>query len=164
METESIINFHRPFGVYGLLEQDKKLLVINKNCGPYINRYDLPGGSLEERETLAAALKREFMEETGLYVEVVQQIGAFDFMVNTNWREGTLVHHIAIFYLVRKLGGSLIVPDIFEGQDSLGTAWVSKDDVDGKNASPLVLKAFDYLRTNAVSVQADIYDKWEVKL
>ena len=45
--------YHRAFGVYGIYVEAGKLLVINKNGGPYINRFDLPGGSLEEGETLS---------------------------------------------------------------------------------------------------------------
>lgn len=51
-------NYHRAFGVYGIYIENDKLLVINKNGGPYINRYDLPGGSLEAGESLSIAMKR----------------------------------------------------------------------------------------------------------
>ena len=62
MQTQ---NYNRAFGVYGIYVENDKLLVINKNGGPYINRYDLPGGSLEAGESLSIAMKREFLEETG---------------------------------------------------------------------------------------------------
>ena len=65
--------YHRAFGVYGIYVVDGKLLVINKNGGPYINRFDLPGGSLEEGETLSEAMKREFLEETGLEIEIEEK-------------------------------------------------------------------------------------------
>lgn len=70
--------FHRAFGVYGIFVEDEELLVINKNGGPYINRFDLPGGSLEDGETLSEAMKREFLEETGIEIEIVKNIGATD--------------------------------------------------------------------------------------
>ncbi|NAP01756.1 NUDIX domain-containing protein, partial [Halomonas sp. MG34] len=60
-----IKKFHRAFGVYGIYIEDNKLLVINKSRGPYKNRYDLPGGSLEEGEGLSIAMQRECKEETG---------------------------------------------------------------------------------------------------
>lgn len=47
---------HRPFGVYGVALKDNKLLVIQKKGGPYDNRFDLPGGSLELNEDLNQAL------------------------------------------------------------------------------------------------------------
>lgn len=42
--------FHQAFGVYGMYARDGALLVMKKTGGPYINRYDLPGGSLEDGE------------------------------------------------------------------------------------------------------------------
>lgn len=109
--------FHRAFGVYGLFVKNDKLLVIRKNGGPYINRYDLPGGSLEESESLTQAMKREFLEETGVEIEIVKNIGVIDFMLPWNWKNFTHVHHIAVYYSVNKIGGQLEDPDQFDGQD-----------------------------------------------
>lgn len=71
--------YHRAFGVYGIYVEDGKHLVINKNAGPYIKRFDLLGGSLEEGETLSEAMKREFLEETGLEIEIQENIGVMNF-------------------------------------------------------------------------------------
>jgi len=57
--------FHRAFGCYGIIGDSKMLVVIKKHGGPYINRYDLPGGSLEDGESLNHTVKREVNEETG---------------------------------------------------------------------------------------------------
>ncbi|MGA3599398.1 NUDIX hydrolase [Lysinibacillus agricola] len=141
---------------------DEKLLVINKNGGPYINRFDLPGGSLEEGETLSEAMKREFLEETGLEIEIVENIGVKDFKLPWLWKEFTNVHHIAVYYSVRKIGGKITIPEQFEGQDSLGAMWVSEKDVSLDNASPLVLKAFDWLKTKDLGLDADVYKDWKV--
>ncbi|PWW06555.1 NUDIX domain-containing protein [Paenibacillus cellulosilyticus] len=54
--------FHRHIGVYGICMENNHLLVIRKMCGPYKGRYDLPGGRLENAESLHI---REFREETG---------------------------------------------------------------------------------------------------
>ncbi|WP_205961779.1 NUDIX hydrolase [Psychrobacillus vulpis] len=155
--------FHRAFGVYGICVQNSKLLVVNKNGGPYINRYDLPGGSLEDNESLETGIKREFLEETGFEVEVVNKIGVADFMVSSDWRGLTDVHHIAVYYFVKQTGGSITEPLQFEGQDSLGADWVSAEEVSEENASPIVLKAFEWLKTNELGLYADYYFEWKVK-
>ncbi|MFZ3579446.1 NUDIX hydrolase [Virgibacillus sp. DJP39] len=156
-------NFHRALGVYGFLQENNKLLVINKNGGPYINRYDLPGGSLEDGESLMNAMKREFLEETGLQIEVINNIGTIDFMLPWDWKNFTHVHHIAIFYSVKKVGGKLSKPEQFEGQDSDGALWVAEDEVSIENASPLVLKAFDWIKTKDLGLNRVEYKYWEIK-
>ncbi len=73
-------SYHTAFGVYGILIQNARLLVIHKNGGPYNQRYDLPGDSLESGETLTAALMREFQEETSMSVTAFQQLGTINFL------------------------------------------------------------------------------------
>lgn len=154
--------YHRAFGVYGICVEDGNLLVINKNGGPYTNRYDLPGGSLEESESLTEATKREFFEETGLEIEIEENIGVTDFKLPWLWRDFTHVHHIAVYYSVKKIGGELSVPKQFAGQDSLGAIWVLEKDVSLDNASPLVLKAFEWIRTKSLGIGPNTYEDWKV--
>lgn len=155
--------FYRAFGVYGLYFEDGKLLVINKNGGPYINRFDLPGGSLEESESLTNAMKREFLEETGIEIEIVKNLGVIDFMLPWDWKEFTHVHHIAVYYIVQKIGGQLTIPKQFFGQDSLGALWVSKNEVTVNNSSPLVIKAFEWFNKGELCLNVECYENWEVK-
>jgi ADP-ribose pyrophosphatase YjhB (NUDIX family) len=157
------INYHRAFGVYGICENNEKLLVINKNSGPYINRFDMPGGSLEEAESLTNAMRREYFEETGFVIEVEENLGVIDFMLPWEWKVYTHVHHIAVFYLVKITGGELSEPKQFDGQDSLGALWVSEEEISMENASPLVLKAFEWMKTKNLGINVETYDHWKVK-
>jgi len=54
----------------GLIEKDGKILMGNKapGRGPYPGTWRLPGGGVEEGETLEQALVREVKEEVGLDV------------------------------------------------------------------------------------------------
>jgi len=54
--------------VTGIVIEDGRLLLLNQDTGSG-RSWSLPGGKLEEGETLAGALVREMKEETGLDVE-----------------------------------------------------------------------------------------------
>lgn len=153
--------FHRAFGVYGILSDNNKLLVIKKGAGPYINRYDLPGGSLDEGESLTEALVREFNEETGFHVEDKHNIGVTDFILPWVWKGFTHVHHIAVFYEVRKISGEIHKPVQFDGQDSLEAKWVQLNELSLNNSSPLVLKATRWLQNTEFDTVTERYDEWK---
>jgi len=53
------------------------VLLIKRKNEPFRDQWALPGGFLEEDETMQEGAKRELEEETGLKLEKLQQIGAF---------------------------------------------------------------------------------------
>ena len=93
---------HKHLGCYGLLMEDNKILLIKKKTGPYDGLLDLPGGSLEFCETPEVALKREFMEETGLDITKYELYDANS--VKVKWKYDTdtniMVHHVGICYKI----------------------------------------------------------------
>ncbi|EOG8708032.1 MULTISPECIES: NUDIX hydrolase [Bacillus cereus group] len=156
-------NFHRAFGVYGICIENNNLLVIDKIKGPYRNRYDLPGGSLEQGESLLVGLHREIKEETGLTVTVVKQIGTIDFQFPSKFKEYTHVHHIAVFYSVERCGGEFEVPEQIEGQDSIGARWIPLESITEDNSSPLVCSAVEWLTESKFRLEVKVYKSWVIK-
>ena len=138
--------FHRAFGCYGIIGDQQNLVVIKKEGGPYINRYDLPGGSLEDGEPLDQAVKREVNEETGLTVQDYQQIGVTSFRYPWDYEQWHFNQHICVFYRISKFTGDLqTTVKQFAGQDSLGAVSVPLGQLSLTNSSPLVLKAKEFL-------------------
>jgi hypothetical protein len=84
-------------------------------------------------------------------------------MLTWDWKEFTDVHHIAVYYLVKIVVGNLTEPVQFEGQDSLGALWVSEQEVTVNNASPLVLKAFEWIKNKhlGINVENKFCEIWE---
>ncbi len=131
-------------GIYGYIEQDDKIMLIVKKRGPYTGMYDLPGGSPEDGETEDQTLKREIKEETGCdlinYENRKEQIVTFENFIEDDGRDGCLVHTGILFQC--QINGK---PDInISDLDSDGALWISKDKLNVRNATPLVLFCMDY--------------------
>lgn len=84
--------------VYGLLLQGGKVLVAEElHKGRRMNKF--PGGGLEPGEGTAACLVREFREETGLEIDVMDHFYTTDFFVASAFDPQVQV--ISIYYLVK---------------------------------------------------------------
>jgi 8-oxo-dGTP diphosphatase len=86
--------------VCGVCERGDQVLLINHR-GITDNDifWSVPGGGVEFNETLEDALKREFLEETGLEIKVCEFLGIFEFIENN-------FHAIELFYKVNIIGGN----------------------------------------------------------
>ncbi|KAF1301164.1 MULTISPECIES: NUDIX hydrolase [Enterococcus] len=156
--------FHDAFGVYGVIFEKNRLLLIKKKGGPYTNRYDLPGGSLETGESLSATLQREIKEETGIIATKWQQLGTSSIILPWHYQNATMNRHICVFYQVSEYIGDVQqeVTD-FMGQDSLGAAWVPLSLITNENASPIVWLAKEYCLKKKNPFSEIYLDKWQVQ-
>lgn len=55
----------------------QKVLLIKRKNDPFIGKWALPGGFLEDDETLEQGAKRELEEETGIKIDNLKQVGIF---------------------------------------------------------------------------------------
>ena len=84
--------------VYGLLinEENQVLLSDEEEYGVRFSKF--PGGGLEYGEGLIDALKREFVEECDLNIEVTEHFYTTDFFVKSAFNDSQI---ISVYYLVR---------------------------------------------------------------
>lgn len=97
----------KPFNVrvYGLMENDGKLLIIKEPFAGNII-YKFPGGGLEYGEGLKECLIREFNEELNLEIEVLDHIYTQDYFLASQFDSSEQI--IMIYYRVKALNLSEI--------------------------------------------------------
>ncbi|WP_251898620.1 NUDIX hydrolase [Lactiplantibacillus paraplantarum] len=156
-------SYHRAFGVYGIIGDQHALVVTKKFGGPYTNRYDLPGGSLEDGEALIDAIRREVQEETGLVPIELTQLGVTSFRYPWQFEQWRMNQHIAVFYRITQTKGRVAKQVAnFEGQDSHGASRVPLSALTLTSASPLVLKAKSVLLSGQFDPTDQTYNDWTV--
>ena len=95
-----------------LVEGDSILLVKHKNLGNQQGIWMPPGGGVEFGQSLSENLKREFLEETGLFVKVCDFLFASEFLQHP-------LHAIELFFKVELKKGTIKVgvdPEVGEAQ------------------------------------------------
>jgi 8-oxo-dGTP diphosphatase len=63
--------------VFGLDEEDLKVLLVRRDLEPFQGRWALPGGFVRVGESLEEAVRRELQEETGLAQVFLEQLYTF---------------------------------------------------------------------------------------
>ncbi|GHE30770.1 NUDIX hydrolase [Sphingobacterium griseoflavum] len=86
--------------VYGILVNENNEVLISDEKTQNVAFTKFPGGGLEYGEGLTDALKREFMEECALKVEIVRHIYTTDFYEKSSFNESQI---ISVYYQVRAL-------------------------------------------------------------
>jgi acetyl-CoA carboxylase carboxyl transferase subunit beta len=104
--------------VGGVAVIDGAVLLVRRGEPPEAGRWTLPGGRVEAGETLAAAVERELLEETGLEVRCGDLRG---------WVERILpgYHYVILDFDVTVVGGFTPVA----GGDAVSVSWVPLDEV-----------------------------------
>ena len=107
--------------VFGLDEQDLKVMLIQRDLPPFEGRWALPGGFVRLDETLEDAALRELQEETGLekvYLEQLCTMGDID----RDPRERVVT---VAYYALVKLSDHRVQA----ATDARAAAWFAVDDL-----------------------------------
>lgn len=113
---------HRPLSaVSAAIFHDGRFLLVRRGRAPAKGLYAFPGGRVEQGESLADAVRREVMEETGATLAGVDHLVDLDIVAedDTDRVEFVLSVHIAGF-----AGG-----DIEPGDDADAVAWLTVDEM-----------------------------------
>src|SRR5688500_16352073 len=107
--------------VFGLDDEDLKVLLIQRGLAPFEGTWALPGGFVRVDETLEEAARRELEEETGLRQVFLEQLYTFG-DVERDPRERVV--SVAYYALVK-----LSDHDVHAATDARDAAWFGVHDV-----------------------------------
>lgn len=137
MNSLSNQRFH--VGVYGVFIHENRILLIKKSRGAYKGMFDLPGGGIEFGEKVEDALRREFIEETGIILESQNFIGHNEYFCEylNEANEPRTLHHLGLYYKVSAIFDK--IKDGPDGQDSLGAEFVDIEKLSELKISQIAL-------------------------
>ena len=119
--------------------RDGKILLVKRAFEPGAGKWSIPGGLVEVGEKLAEAGIRETEEETGITVQVLELINAFD-VIDVDDVGNVKYHYVLVDFLARPTGG-------FEKPSSEVTdmRWVAYDEAKGMDLTETTRKALSEL-------------------
>jgi 8-oxo-dGTP diphosphatase len=98
-------------GIGGVVIENEQALLIKRGSEPLLGQWSIPGGTLELGESLQQGVARELLEETGLEVQVLDMIEAFDRIfldpaaANARDRSRPKYHYVIVDYLCQRRAG-----------------------------------------------------------
>jgi 8-oxo-dGTP diphosphatase len=119
--------------VCGICLEAERILLINQSGLREGNFWSLPGGGLQVGESAEACLKREFLEETGLIVEISDFLFVCEFIKNP-------LHAIEVYFRVYPKRGTLakgIDPELGDNQIIEAVRYFDEVEIQQLNANEL---------------------------
>jgi len=123
---------------------DGRVLLVKRGHAPMQGEWSLPGGAVDVGETLAAAVQREVLEETGLVVAVGPILDVLD-RIHTDGDGRVAYHYVLIDYVCGVIGGQ-----VGAASDAADVRWATPDELPAFALTPATLavieKALDLAR------------------
>ena len=126
-------------GVGAVAIKDGKILLMKRAFEPGKGRWSIPGGLVEVGETLSDACAREMEEETGIKIQILELINAYDMIVPDEAGK-TKYHYVLIDFLARPVGGTERPSD-----EVLEMKWVTYDEAKQMDMTNSAIKALQEL-------------------
>ncbi|MBA7682241.1 hypothetical protein ES703_90590 [subsurface metagenome] len=114
-------------GSAAIIKKDGKILLGRRNKEPENGKWVLPGGKVEEFETIKDAAKRELLEEAGIEVDVGEPIGVYEIISPPK------EHRIIVYSWARVKSGNLK-----PSSDTSELRFFSKEDISHIKLTDLV--------------------------
>jgi 8-oxo-dGTP diphosphatase len=115
-----------------ILERESKILMVKRKKDPYKDHLALPGGFVNEGETVEDAMKREAMEETSLEIHPIDILGVY-----SDPRRDPRKHIVTVVFL-----GIIVSGDLRASDDAASIEWIQLSSIDQLQQQKML--AFDH--------------------
>jgi ADP-ribose pyrophosphatase YjhB (NUDIX family) len=123
-----------------ILQRESRVLMVRRKKDPFKGQLALPGGFVNEGETVESTARREAKEETSLEVEPIEILGVY-----SDPKRDPRKHIVTVVFVGIVVGGSETA-----GDDAASIEWVDLASIDRQQI------AFDH-----ATILRD-YKKWKV--
>jgi 8-oxo-dGTP diphosphatase len=119
-----------------VIDRRERVLLVRRGRPPSLGVWTLPGGHVDDGESLEDAVVREVREETALDARVVGPLGVVPVA-----REGFayMIHE----YLLVPLDDGATVAPVAPGDDAADARWARRDELEGLGVWPDVVVLVD---------------------
>jgi ADP-ribose pyrophosphatase YjhB (NUDIX family) len=123
--------------VDAIIQKSSSILLVKRKKDPYKNQFALPGGFVNEGETIEEAIEREVYEETSLKVHPIDILGVY-----SDPTRDPRGHMMTVVFVVLIIRGNATA-----GDDAKEISWIPIEKLDEiKIAFDHKLVIRDYLR------------------
>lgn len=126
-------------GVGAVAIKNGNILLVKRAFEPGAGKWSIPGGLVELGEKLSEACAREMLEETGLEIEVLELINAYD-MVERDDSEKVKYHYILVDFLAKPVGG-----EEKPSEEVVEMKWVTREEARKMDLTRTARKVIDEL-------------------
>ncbi len=117
-----------------VIVDDDRVVLVRRGSPPGKGEWSIPGGLVRVGETLAAALVREALEETGLQVLPGNLLELLERIFHDE-RGRVRYHYVLADYLCRVSGG-----DLQAGSDAVEAGWFTRQELKDLRVAPVTMK------------------------
>lgn len=129
--------------VGGVVFREGRVLLVRRDKAPAQGQWAIPGGSVELGESLAQAVQRELLEETGLIVRAGEPCYIFEAVREDEF--GRIRFH----YVIIDLKAEWIEGEPTPGDDVSAAAWIRPDELENlqvNKSTMALLKKLDFIK------------------
>lgn len=123
--------------VGGVIVHDGRVVLIRRAKEPSLGQWSIPGGAVETGEKLKDALRREILEETGLFVKAGEILEVLDRIVAN--AQGVVQYHYVLIDFVCWLESGELQP----ASDVSDARWVARADLGPYRLRPDTLRVVE---------------------